>query len=94
MNSEKTIQDLSFAFSTIIHSWLTVDEINKVVILNDTPDYKGCCATHNFCDANMAMVEAFDIVFNRELSTNKLGDMLFFNKAWNLSKINNFSIVL
>lgn len=94
MNSEEKIKDLSFAFSTIIHSWLTVDEIKEVVYLNNSEGYVNYCATYNFCDASMAIFEAFQTIFNREPVMFNNSDTDFLNKAWDLSKINNFSIVL
>lgn len=61
---------------------------------NARPDYVGCCATHDFLDANMAMLAAFEEVAGRELATisetatdeEKGADSNLFNAAWTLAR--------
>lgn len=52
----KTItQKLAEQFRTTIQEWLTEEELAEVDRKNATPQYEGCCATHDYCDANEAM---------------------------------------
>lgn len=47
------------AFDRILRRDLTAAEYREVLKLNRTPKYAdGCCATHDFLDANMTMLEA------------------------------------
>lgn len=60
MTREEKINRLSEEFKKVIREWLTTDEVAEVNLLN-SGEYAvtGCCATHDFCDANMAMAEAY-----------------------------------
>lgn len=48
-------------FHRVIREWLTRGQLAEVEKRNATPRYResGSCATHDFCDANMAMAEAW-----------------------------------
>lgn len=50
---------LALEFSKILHEWLTPQQMNLVVSRNAKPENTGCCASHDFCDANVAMDDAF-----------------------------------
>lgn len=52
----------------------------------------GTCASHNFCDANVVMGQAFEFVFGRETQADSDEDMAFFNDAWDLAKARGFKI--
>ena len=57
---------LSLAFSRIIRSWLSDDEmlwVKSQLLVNP----EGGCYTHEICDPNMAMYEAFWEVFDRDI---------------------------
>lgn len=60
---------ISSKFSETLHQWLGEETMRKVVELNrsyiGTKD-EGCCASGDFCDSNMAMLEAFELVLGRE----------------------------
>src|SRR5664279_2766740 len=51
-------QRVAIEFCKVLHQWLTADEMTEVVKRNKTY-HEGICATHDSCDANMAMYEAF-----------------------------------
>lgn len=51
---------LARQFCEVIKSWLTDEQLNEVNRLNKTEDYYSACASHNFCDANQAMIEAME----------------------------------
>lgn len=85
------IELLSREFAHVLCTWLTVEEMRQVNLRNPTPAYKGCCASHDFCDANMAMDEAFHN-FGMSLGDDPDDVHRFdlWNHAWDLAKANNF----
>lgn len=99
----RTIQTLELAneFITVLNNWIPGD-MAEVIKRNSENLADSCCATHDFCDANMAMDEAFKKVMNREFifwdddkpETEELhrADTELINKAWALAKSNNFKL--
>jgi hypothetical protein len=92
-----TVDRVAGEFSRVLHEWLTADELAEALRRNASPEYAGCCATHDFCDANMAMQEAFIAaglpdpglfhgVHDCGLSTDDLWDA-----AWDAAKAANFA---
>lgn len=74
-------------FALILNSWLTPEQLEAVKSENAKDTTTLNCASHNFCDANMAMVEAFEF-FQEELPDDD-GDQAQFdlwNKAWDYAK--------
>ncbi len=75
-------------FCSVLHRWLdpaTITEINR---RNATPEYGMSCATHDFCDANQAMIDAlhsFGLEFDHHL-------MALINAAWHLARERQFAI--
>lgn len=64
-HNETTIA-LANAFSGVLNEWIP-DKLFEVNLRNKEASYAGCCATHDFCDSNMAMAEAFQKVMKRDL---------------------------
>jgi hypothetical protein len=53
------------------------------------PSYAGCCASHDFCDANMPMAEAFAAVMGRPFVTDTGiadADLTLVNAAWDIAR--------
>jgi len=62
-----TQERIADAFAAVLRDWLTADQWAEMQARN--VDYSdGVCASHDFCDANMAMAEAFETVTGREPS--------------------------
>lgn len=59
---------LAAKFALVLADWLTVAEFAEMQSRNATPEYRDreTCASHDFCDANMAMEAAFTDCFGRE----------------------------
>lgn len=57
---------------------------------NATPEYADCCASHDFCDANMVMFDAFKHECGREVRLTSLEgldeDGPVWNEAWAIAK--------
>ena len=102
MNSQ--VEILAREFAKEITEWLGVETMREVVRLNASyvgTEFDGCCATHNFCDANMAMLRCFERVMekefhedseNPELEHQREEERELWNSAWVLAHENNFWI--
>lgn len=87
------IQSISAAFSRVINQWLSDKAIDKINAKNATEKYQkeGLCASHEYCDPNEAMYEAFEEAMDRQPDiVNSETDKALWDAAWQLSKDNNF----
>ncbi len=83
-----TVRQVADQFKIILRVWLTEDELSAVVAENARRD-DNTCASHDYCDANMAMDEAlqsFDVEISDEDDLIEL-----FNSAWDLAKKEGFN---
>jgi len=82
------VERLAAAFYTVLFSWLDRDALAMVRARNATPEYgdSGACASHDFCDANMAMAHAFVIVLGRKHDGDADADNALWNEAWSRAK--------
>ena len=81
--------ELSEVFTGIIIQWLTSEEIKEVNRKNAiTGD--SSCATHEYCDPNEAMYQAFKSVKGREINYEDGEDIELMNRAWAMSKKQQF----
>lgn len=82
------IEKLAKEFSRIL--WRDIGHDNMQAVILENKEDTNCCATHNFIDSNMAMLEA---LINCE---GKYDDNLFtefsdlMNAAWDIAKANEF----
>jgi hypothetical protein len=85
-------EKLARAFAAIIREWLTPEELQAVIESNARPENAEFCATHEYCDPNVAMSAAFYEVAGHPLRFGVLpgGDMALVNAAWDLAKQNHF----
>jgi hypothetical protein len=106
MNTETKVAK---EFSRIVTEWLGKETMLKVIRENQEhvgTMYEDCCATGNYCDSNMAMLEAFENTLGREfqvsygingeenLETLKAhdADCELWNTAWDMAKKNRYWI--
>jgi hypothetical protein len=95
---EDKVLKLSKAFSRVLRDWLTVEQMVAVVQRNRAQDNPNVCHSHDFCDANMAMDEAFTKVVGRECegedpeTGEEPEDFELWNAAWSLAKRNEFTV--
>jgi hypothetical protein len=88
------ITAIAEAFGEVMRQWLTPAEFTEMKRRNETEAAYagGACASHDFCDANMAMAEAFDHVMGRQPTSDEgdvaqsEADCALWNDAWNLSR--------
>lgn len=62
---------------------ITVIERNKTISA-------GCCASHDFCDANMVMDAAFKTVTGKKINTQKDEAVELWNQAWDIARTTQF----
>lgn len=84
---------LSNRFSYLINENFSAIELAETIRKNKTEDYKNCCATHDYCDANMIMDEAFTEIVGHEIDLQNDADLELWNSAWDLSKANDFKVI-
>lgn len=86
------------AFSRVLRQWLTPLQMAKVITRNRRELHAGVCHSHDFCDANMAMDEAFKVVLGRGMlliedgasDEDKEADTDLWNAAWDIAKKRDF----
>lgn len=86
-------EKLSQVFTRILTDWLGVEKLAQVVALNGTPEYSGCCASHDFCDSNQAIIDAWNELSAVEIDSGSTEHAYLLNKAWDMAKANSFGLV-
>lgn len=96
------IEQLAREFSLKLRHYLSDHEMSQVISLNTADEDPEICHSHDFCDANQIMFEAFFKVFNRscildadpekepELAAVAKKDVDSINAAWTMAKENKF----
>jgi hypothetical protein len=89
-------ETLALEFARVLRSWLTAEQMRLVLERNAEGAKIGAawCASHDFCDANMAMAEAMQTVLGREpdpVDNEADGDL--WNAAWSRAKAAGFALV-
>jgi len=81
--------DLACEFSRILCEWCTPDELTEIRRRNLTPEYSGgCCASHDFYDANQAMIDAIESLGGEyDVDSN-----LPIDAAWRIAKQAGFDV--
>lgn len=93
---------LAMAFASKLREWLSPEVMSEVVARNAASTDPLVCASHDFCDANMAMAAAFEATHGREtflpcdvesgVCTEEQcnADLTLSNSAWSLAKAAGF----
>jgi hypothetical protein len=97
-------QAMADKFSEVLRGWLTPEEMAAVIERNRTEEHPSVCHSHDFCDANEAMAEAFQALMGRDvlligdIDTAGLeavnADSDLWGAAWDLAKRNEFKAAL
>ncbi len=90
-DSPREVALLARQFADVLHEWLTPAEFAEMQRRNRTSKYDSACASHDFCDANIAMEDAFKRAFGREPNLENNGDIDLWNEAWDVAKKNLLS---
>lgn len=70
-----------------LREMLTPTDWAEMRALNATPDYSSACASHNYCDANMPMADAFERATGRALDAGSDADAGLWNAAWDFARV-------
>ena len=83
---------ISVIFSNLVKKTLTFHELRLVIKLNKREINTGICHTHDHCDANELMMNAFDMAgivkADEQISDEKF--IPLWNEAWDIAKKNEF----
>jgi hypothetical protein len=100
MKYENKVTELAKEFGAVLKEWLTGEQMLQVISTNREDINASWCASHDFCDANMAMDAAFQKVMGREFvffndeqpetEAQNGEDTDLINAAWTLAKKNDF----
>ena len=82
-------RELALNFKAGMREALTPEQIAIVNLVN-TATRNNTCATHDFCDANQVMLDAFEQTFERELDFDSEDDTDLVNLAWSAIKLLGF----
>lgn len=91
--SARDAKVLARKFAENIYQVLSEGELTEVRRLNATAAYEGCCATHDFCDANYSMLLAYSVMACvPEDDVNVCDDdvMELMGQAWDIAKAAEF----
>lgn len=89
MNREQQVTAVAEAFAEVMKQWLSKEEFAAMKRLNETdPEYApgGACASHNYCDANMAMDAAMKQVLGDGYRIDDETLHPIWNDAWSLAR--------
>lgn len=82
---------LASEFVIIVREWLTPDRCREIDRLNAAEDNPQICHSHDFCDPNQAMIDAF-ARFNVELDPHNDDHVNLMDAAWAVAKISGFGV--
>ena len=91
-----TAAELAKCFSAVLRQWLTDSETSRINAANAASGYDALvCASHDYCDANMAMLEAVSNAtgipvddIDVDVSDARFCELL--NEAWAIAKRADF----
>lgn len=89
-DTEQTAK-LARAFSAVLLEWLGPGRVAEAAALNDVELNPDVCHTHDFCDANEAMLVAFERALGREADVQSDDDTALWNAAWDRAKADRFA---
>lgn len=90
-----TVDRLAAAFTAQLREDITTDEWNEMVATNADNGTGAWCASHDYCDANMTMLAAFEetmgreptwLAFPNENDERDAADFALWNAAWDKAK--------
>lgn len=83
------IKKIAYHFADVLDQMLEPGEIQEIVKRNN--GIGGHCASHDFCDANEAMIFAFEII-DADFDLNNEDCLNAINSAWALARVHDFNV--
>lgn len=91
-NYEAAVKKLAKMFSWEMRCALTKEEMAEVIEANRDLENTGACASHDVCDANMVMMEAWTKFFGVDYINGDDDEQCrLWSEAWHLAKANEFA---
>lgn len=87
----ETINNISGEFSNFIVGLVGSINMSEINRLNRHQDFKGECASHIYCDANQALIDAFLEITGEELEVQDDKKMSMCFEAWDIAKLADFN---
>ena len=81
---------LARAFAGVLAEWLTPEELAEIDRQNATAA-PGVCHSHDVCDANEAMGEAFKRLYGRDPAPGSSEDAALWGEAWDIARLGGFA---
>lgn len=84
--SDETVERVARRFSAVLLEWLGPADMAEVVRRNATDEYRpSACASHDFCDANVAMQHAMEdvLALGRDALQLEEPTIEIWDAAWN-----------
>jgi hypothetical protein len=88
----KTTEKIALEFSKELLKELGKEEFKEMVELSRENTDPKICVSHDFCDANMPMLEAYERVTKYEPQANNDAHNKIWSDAWNVAVKNDFFI--
>ena len=86
------VQQLAREFARELSKELGPLKLSYVNANNATPAYRGACASHDYCDANICMLIAFIRVYGGYPKPDSEYDVKLMNAAWEIARSAGFEI--
>ena len=83
---------IASAFCLRLRACLTAGQLASAIALNAAETNAGICHSHDNCDANIFMAEAFEAVIGRHIDLQDDADGQLWSDAWQLAKDSGFSL--
>lgn len=80
---------LANEFSKLLRAEIGDVKLAQVIARNKRKS-KGVCHSHDFCDANMVMLVAWNKIVAKRLGPTSEAQTLLWNEAWDIAKHNQF----
>ena len=88
-NENLNPETLAKAFSAVLAEWLTPEQRLEVVSLNKGASNPHICYSHDYCDANQAMIDALERS-GAEFDCENDAQGKLIDEAWDIAKANQF----
>ncbi len=92
---ERAVSELAMRFATELGEKLSSEDMDRLVERNGRDPKSAVCHSHDFCDANVVMEEAWRRSFGGELFDEEEAEQLsVWNEAWQIARDADFDVML
>lgn len=86
------VADVASKFCELLRAQIGDAGVREAARRNKAEKSPDVCHSHDFCDANMVMADAFELVMKTVFDPQDQAQATLFNKAWDLAAGLNFRI--